>query len=337
VVFDALSGYCLIAKTLPIYPIFASETGPLMQFSFKHVGVVCCVGCVILVAYWNLKSWREQRKLCFPPAKWFQAFYIFCKFCFDLYPPLIKDPRDHPRPSSWDRQRLLHLSWHSVVFVPVIVVTLVGKVLGASLEDVVFFASVALATVALETCVGVILTKASEIEDLTRQTKRIMKLADVNEMREWLAYFVLRHKAAKTGLVKAALVTIVSVVMFSTIVGVEVIRMINHSPSVDHKIDKFAAAMKKLSTDVTDNELSEEQKTQIGEIVKTAESSDDLVLFLALTLCLLMICIAMAKVWTQSRSSLYEHDAMDLFATGSEASKAFEKDVHFHLSGHDDP
>jgi hypothetical protein len=275
----------------------------------------------------------DDRKLLLVPYWLMIAIVKFCAFCFDLYPPLKKADSDPPRPSKWDRIRMLHLSWHGVVYVPVIVVSVVAKVLGAGWHDIVFFASVALATVALETCVGVIIGKANEIEDLSRQTRRAIKLGDVSGVPAWVEYFVLRHQTAKVGIAKAAIVTVVSIVLFSTIVGVEVIRMISHS--MERTVDRFVESCCDLGIV---SEIPKDQRTALLKKMNEHDPAQDTnLLFLAITLCLTMILIAMSKVWAQTRSCLREHDAMDYFPNGGEAKKDFERDPYFHMCGEDSP
>ena len=156
-------------------------------------------------------------------------FFAFPAFIFDVHHRWITFDigAEHRRPH--DRHRFLHMSWHCVVYLPVLVVGCVAWVLGAGWEDIAFFVFVAVSTVSLEICIGVILSKATEIEDLSRQTKRVLRKPDTYLIRDWLEYFAARHRTTRIGLAKAGLVTCLSLVLYGSIVGIETQRIKAHS------------------------------------------------------------------------------------------------------------
>lgn len=121
---------------------------------------------------------------------------------------------------------LLRWVWHFAIIFPILVVVLVAAVLGVGFHELVLFYTVASATVALEVCIGVVLHKSELINDLSRQSRRVLKKdLEMPEMIKWITVYQHLHRKARLGIAKAALITGVSFVLYSSVVVLEVLRM----------------------------------------------------------------------------------------------------------------
>lgn len=272
-----------------------------------------------------------------------------------------------------DRERLLHMVWHCAVYLPVFVVFIVGLVIGADAEDLLFFVAVAMATVSLEICIGIILSKARDLQELSRQTQRALDnhQIDGQELRGWIKYFMVRHRAGKEGLAKSAFVTAISLVLFGSIVGVEAVRMRAHSSEhtteamedflernppkkkdASHETSLSAAEKSTEKTSTPDKRPASSWLSAwfTSKPMPSKGSKERLMLDLGhnadpwtepsalLTFAViasgLLFAMANVKLWVQTRASLETEDAMDHFKRSADAIQAYNDDPVFHLSEH---
>lgn len=271
-------------------------------------------------------------------TNWLSFVGKFFRYVFDVHDDLDDMPSRFDVGEAYrlehDRDRFLHFLWHSVVYFPVIVVALVAKILGADFTDVLFFCMIAAATVSLEICIGIILSKADGISDLSRQTKRVLRhhRDDQERLHGWLTYLSLRHAGAREGIAKAALVTAVSLVFFGSIVGIEAIRLKAHS--VAQKEDVIVHWLQGLegystSSSATDEELAGE----LLESLKNGGHDENAFGLMALALGLsgALFILAATKLWIQTRTVLEEYDAMDRWENPEDAVNAYKKRPVHHL------
>ena len=259
-----------------------------------------------------------------------------------------------------DTKRAVHFAWHCVVYLPVVIIALMARLLGAADSQALFFVALASATVSLEICISIILDKVSHLEDLSRQTRRAYtSINDLEILKGWVEYFHRRHAIGRAGVAKAALVTTFSVVLFSSLVGVEALRMRAHSsvvhdivailendcenlplraPEVDHdggvQVDHDGGVQVDHEGGVqVDHEGNLDTiESRIAHSVHTIQGVDEYTM-LNITLCLSgsLLVIAWGKLWTQTRGCLEEVDPMDRFETPSDALKSIGISSISHL------
>lgn len=291
--------------------------------------------------------WRTAKTL----GGWAKFVVNFGAYLFDLHSDLNAGQQFDVgaqyrlRP---DRERFLHMIWHSVVYFPVIVVAGVAWVLGADPEDIAFFVMVASATVSLEICIGIVLDKAHGLENLSRQTKRAIDTFqhDCEKLSGWLRYLHLRHAAAREGVAKAALVTAVSLVLFGTIVGIEAIRLKGHSREHQRELLDYWSKGQEETIWSPENVVAvlhnervpnnSEHATEDGEHADQhrTHGGHGSLLYLAISLSTVMVFLATVKLWIQTRATLEKKDAMDRYENPDDAIEVFERDPVFHFSDH---
>lgn len=228
----------------------------------------------------------------------------------------------HPARRERDMHRLLHFAWHAVVFVPVIIVCLVSVVLGADFDDVVFFGSLAAATVSLEICIGIIIQKVHHISDLSRQSARANhSVTDEEDRRNWIDYFDERQNLGSSDVAKAALVTVFSMVLFSCVVGVEALRMVEHSDKAVASKRARLAIEKEVGQSNAERQGEGEPQGQVVPPRHPSESPYRSLIYIGTTLVLAtwMVGIAGTKLWIQTRHCLERAHPMDRFSSGKEA------------------
>lgn len=298
------------------------------------------------VRNWPYLFVRKSCKIC----------WLFSQFLFDVHDDIDQRGRldvGDPHRLKHDRERILHAVWHSVVYLPVVVVAAVAYVLDADEQDIYFFVMVASATVSLEICIGIILDKSRGLQDLSRQTRRALRQYEVdsvasddakrvgNSLHGWIDYLRLRHSAAREGVAKAALVTAVSVVLFGSIVGIEATRMRDHSAetrqsNIANWLMQHTAVIDDTQIDPTSDPTGYYQDLAEQLIEDTEKPHGDGTQLFAAILSTIMFFLATVKLWIQTRSCLETTDAMDRFGTGEEAKRAFLIDPIFHLVEEDE-
>jgi hypothetical protein len=265
---------------------------------------------------------------------WFLFVIEFAKYLFDMHNDEGRRQFDlgSPHRVAGDRERALHLAWHAVVYFPVLVVGIVAKMIGASIEDVTYFCCLAAATVSLEICIGIIVEKAKELRNLSRQTKSLVsgpnEINDLPELKGWVLYYQQRHAEGRVGIAKAALITAVSLVLFGAIVGIEAYKMQSHAIALTSHGETTVTVRKDVESD---KKHAEEQKTSPDKM-QPAVKPDGWLLTLAVTLSSLLVAIAMTKLWIQTRNCLAECDPVEIYESPSQAIEAFKRNPIYHLS-----
>jgi len=248
----------------------------------------------------------------------------FFRFLFDIssYDIAPLDLSDNAR-KKLNMGRGLHWAWHSVVFVPVVVVCVVAYVLKAPPSEVMFFGSLATGTVSLEICIGIILSKVSHLEDLSRQVAHICTDENREDFRQWIDYFQRRHHAGRVGVAKAALVTTISVVLFSSIVGVETMRMQSH---IEPTVERISPLLKS-NTKSEPKELA----ALVCECLHHPSVNKETLLTTAASLASCLFLISTLKLWIQTRESLERRDPIDRFESAEDAITSLEQSHIAHL------
>jgi len=228
-----------------------------------------------------------------------------------------------PRRRSNDMRRFLHLAWHCSVYIPILAITFVASVVLGIGKDGLFFLCLASSAVSLEICVSVILDKVHHLQDLTRQTTRAIRQyegTDAGIGIRWIKYFQKRHVQERTGVAKAALVTVFSIFLFSIVLGIEVLTLKKHS----------------LESEIVELTLDpEHQKTQEAvEVHSIIERiyNEDFLLIVAGICSFVLFFISVYKLWVQTRYVLEDCDAMDRFETPEEAESEYLAGVRRHDS-----
>jgi hypothetical protein len=257
-------------------------------------------------AFWKLSDYNPIYRIFAFLALTFFAAAWFLKYVFDTDGPLVAY-REYwylkPSRKPNDMRRLLHLAWHCSVYIPILAISIVAGVVFDAGREAIFFLCLASSAVSLEICVSVILDKVHHLQDLSRQTTRAIKMStgtdgDARTAILWIKYFQGRHLEERTGVAKAALVTIFSVFLFSIVLGIEVLTLWKHAiESGDHESQQAMSLLDWLK-DLSNN----------GRLVLLAGLCSFLLFF-----------IAISKLWVQTRYVLEDKDAMDRFASPLEA------------------
>lgn len=254
----------------------------------------------------------------------------FVKYLFDTDGILVAF-REYwyykPRRRSNDMRRLLHLAWHCSVYIPILAITLVASIVLGIGKDGLFFLCLASSAVSLEICVSVILDKVHHLQDLTRQTTRAIRQhvgqeADVGI--RWIKYFQKRHVQERTGVAKAALVTIFSIFLFSIVLGIEVLTLKKHS--LESEIVKLV-----VDPDKDPNDSNSTKAKELHSIIERIYN-EDFLLIVAGICSFVLFFISVYKLWVQTRYILEDCDAMDRFETPEEAESEYLAGVRRHDS-----
>jgi hypothetical protein len=301
----------------------------------------------------KIAEWSQLSN--FNPLYHFLSFFVllissvnwFFRYLFDTDGILVAF-REYwyfkPSRRSNDMRRLLHLAWHCSVYIPILAITIVASlVLGIGREGY-FFLCLASSAVSLEICVSVILDKVHHLQDLTRQTTRAIRQyegIDAILGLRWIKYFQKRHLVERTGVAKAALVTIFSIFLFSIVLGIEVLTLKKHSLESDivHKIQKELSNAKDhgsinlIPVSEAGQGLSKlNQEIAESNSVLLAIYNENFLLSVAGICSFLLFFISVYKLWVQTRYVLEDCDAMDRFETPEEAVTEYLAGIRHHNS-----
>jgi hypothetical protein len=253
------------------------------------------------------------------------AMVWFVKYLFDTDGILVAF-REYwyykPRRRSNDMRRFLHLAWHCSVYIPILAITFVASVVLGIGKEGLFFLCLASSAVSLEICVSVILDKVHHLQDLTRQTTRAIRQyegTDAGLGIRWIKYFQKRHVQERTGVAKAALVTVFSIFLFSIVLGIEVLTLKKHS---------LESEIVKLSLDPEDQALD----PKVVHLIIERIYNEDFLLIVAGICSFVLFFISVYKLWVQTRYVLEDTDAMDRFKTPEEAESEYLAGVRRHDS-----
>ena len=250
-----------------------------------------------------------------------------------------------------DQRRLLHLVWHCSAYVPILAITIVAWIVLKTGWEAIFFLCLASSAVSLEICLSVILDKVHNLQDLSRQTTRAMRQYGASNKDlciKWIEYFRLRLQHERTGVAKAALVTIFSVVLFSVVLGIEVLAIWKHHQveevlTINSTVTKNMVIGEKLGSKrtVVEGEASgfqptldirEDSQETINDLrfkVLVRENAikllyDENALWPIAAFCAtLLFLISVFKLWIQTRHVLENTDPIDRYNTPLAALDAF--------------
>jgi hypothetical protein len=232
----------------------------------------------------------------------------FVGFLTDLFSPETR----MEKPRRQKNRHVLKFLWHAAAFGPIVIVGIISFAFGVSFWECVLFITGAASTVSLELCLACILRKAERVFELDGERHILLGKLQHRMSRSIVARMASvddEARNARGAVAKLGLISLASMLLFSTLIVLEVMRMkaaeeVLPAPAFEAAVVSYMdKAQKESESGDAPHVSNEAHAREIRErIQKSSEESRALMrrrpIFMASLFCgFLIIVMSLTKLW----------------------------------------